>query len=67
MEFKEETLVQVKNTKRVDMYYCAGDISIELKDNEGKIANRLTIPKSNVWSVIRGLISSQQRFYRKLK
>jgi len=61
------TLIQVKDTKRIDIYHelDTGNVLIELKDDEGTIVNRLTIPNNNVFSVLRGLISDRQRFHRK--
>lgn len=59
--------IQTKNTKRLNLYHVVetGDAVVEIVDDKGVIVNRLTIPKRNIFSLIRGLLSNVQRFYRK--
>lgn len=62
METRDFTVTQIKRTKRIEMDHIqeTGDVLIRV-DNDRYII----VPNNNVWSVIRGLISDRQRFYRK--
>lgn len=61
-----EVSIQIKDTKFIKMFHLvnSGDVVIQLVDTQGTIANQLTIPHQNIYSVIRGLLTDRQRFQR---
>jgi len=72
MEIKHEELVQIKHTKSLEMYHNIENGSVRIvlgTKGDGKVwwDEEITIPNKNVWSLIRGLLSDRQRFYRRKK
>lgn len=59
-------LIQVKKTKNILMFHSleTGDVIIQLIDNEGTIANQMTIPGNKVKYVKHGFEVDGRRFYK---
>ena len=72
MKLETQGLVQIKSTKKVLMHHIleTGNVLLQVngeKNEETKVTPMylIEIPNSNVWSVIRGLLSDRQRYYRR--
>lgn len=67
MNKTETELIQVKRTKFVKMFYDEeeGELRIYTLDNYGVISGEIVVPIIKVPQIIRGLLSSYQRFYKK--
>lgn len=67
MKVKEETVIEIKNLKSLQMLWSVNDemLTILTKGTDGTYFESLTLNKKQIFPVIRGLVSATQRFYRK--
>lgn len=57
-----EQLIQIKRLKHLEMFFLESNGSIIIKNDRGE---KITLSKSEIFPVLRGLVSATQRFYRR--
>ena len=61
------TLIQIKKTKSVEMYFDDDNNMITIDIKDGNYISSVEFPISKAFQVKRGLESAVQRFYRRKK